>query len=91
MKKLLIVLSLTTLLSGCGYEVKNRNENYESRFFKIADTSLGSPFKGSNISFLVDKETDIMYLCDSASQGITVFLDKDGEPMRYSKFKNENK
>lgn len=76
MRRMIAILLLTVMLTGCGANVEKASENTESRFIEVEETLTWK--------VVADKETGVMYAVSDGgySHGIfTLLVDENGKPL----------
>lgn len=76
MKRMMIIVLMAIMLTGCGANVEKASENTESRFIEVEATLTWK--------VVADKETGVMYAVSDGgySHGIfTLLVDENGKPL----------
>ncbi len=82
-KALIMIILLTTILSGCGQrtiqnEAKKEQDSYNTYFIKVSEEYCGD--------IVYDSRTGVQYWRSSGAYNagnLTVLLDTDGKPLIY--------
>lgn len=76
-KRILITLLIAVALSGCtGIEKRVENVSYETRFVIISQEALGD--------VIYDEKTGVEYWREKSHGGLTLLVDRDGNPLIYA-------